>query len=60
MDKQRLLAITKTDLLDEELQEALSAELPEGVLSLFISSATGYHLPQLKDMLWDALQKENR
>ena len=60
MDKQRLLAITKTDLLDEELQEALSAELPEGVPSLFISSATGYHLPQLKDMLWDALQKENR
>ena len=37
MDKQRLLAITKTDLLDEELQEALSAELPEGVPSLFIS-----------------------
>ena len=58
MDKQRLLAITKTDLLDEELQEALSAELPEGVPSLFISSATGYHLPQLKDMLWDALQRE--
>ena len=60
MDKQRLLAITKSDLLDDELQEALAQELPEGIPSIFISSVSGYHLTQLKDMIWDALQKENR
>lgn len=60
MDKQRLLAITKCDLLDEELQEALTQELPEGIPSIFISSVSGYHLTQLKDMIWEALQKENR
>ena len=60
MDKQRLLAITKSDLLDEELMEALRRELPEGIPSIFISAVTGYHIPQLKDMLWEALQKENR
>ena len=60
MDKQRLLAITKCDLLDEELQEALAQELPEGIPSIFISSVSGYHLTQLKDMIWEALQKENR
>lgn len=57
MDKQRLLAITKSDLLDDELQEALAQELPEGIPSIFISSVSGYHLTQLKDMIWDALQK---
>lgn len=60
MDKQRLLAITKCDLLDEELQEALAQELPEGIPSIFISSVSGCHLTQLKDMIWEALQKENR
>jgi GTP-binding protein len=54
------LAITKCDLLDEELQEALTQELPEGIPSIFISSVSGYHLTQLKDMIWEALQKENR
>ena len=57
MDKQRLLAITKSDLLDEELMEALRADLPADLPSIFISSVTGYHLAQLKDMLWEALQR---
>lgn len=60
MDKQRLLAITKSDLLDEELMEALRAELPADLPTIFISSVTGYHLTQLKDMLWEALHQENR
>ncbi len=59
MDKQRLLAITKSDMLDEELEEALRAEVPEGVPSLFISSVTGYQIQQLKDLIWEALQNEN-
>ncbi len=60
MDKQRLLAITKSDMLDEELMEALQGEVPEGIPSLFISAVSGYHIPQLKDMLWEALQQENK
>lgn len=56
LDKQRLLAITKCDLLDEELIEQMKAHLPAGVPSVFISSVSGLHIPRLKDMLWEALQ----
>ena len=59
LDKQRLLAITKSDLLDEELQEAIAADLPD-IPSIFISSVSGYHIRQLKDMLWEALQRDNQ
>lgn len=58
LDKQRLLAITKCDMLDAELIEQMRAELPEGVPALFISSVTGLNIQQLKDMLWAALQEE--
>lgn len=58
LDKQRLLAVTKSDLLDEELTEAIRSELPD-VPSVFISAISGYNLQTLKDMLWEALQKEN-
>ncbi len=58
LDKQRLLAVTKSDLLDEELTEAIRSELPN-VPSVFISAVSGYNLQTLKDMLWEALQKEN-
>ncbi len=57
LDKQRLLAITKCDMLDEELIEQMRSELPEGIPSLFISSVTGLNIQQLKDMLWSALQE---
>lgn len=53
--KQRLLAITKADMLDEELMTELKKELPTGVPSIFISSVTGYNLMQLKDLLWKAI-----
>lgn len=49
--KKRLLAITKSDLLDEELMAEMKKELPR-VPCIFISSATGYNLTQLKDKLW--------
>ncbi|MBO5189055.1 MAG: GTPase ObgE [Alistipes sp.] len=58
LDKQRLLAITKCDMLDEELMEEMRGDLPEGVPAVFISSVTGLHIQQLKDMLWAALQEE--
>ena len=57
-DKSRVLAITKSDMLDEELIEALSEDLPEGVPYVFISSVTGMGITELKDLLWKELNKE--
>ncbi len=60
MEKQRLLAITKADLLDDELMQMLENELPKDMPHLFISSVTGFHLTQLKDMLWQLLDTSDR
>ena len=57
LDKQRLLAITKCDMLDDGLIEEMKSHLPEGVPSVFISSVSGLNIPRLKDMLWDVLQQ---
>lgn len=59
MDKQRILAITKSDMLDEELTMELEKELPAGVPFIFISALTGLNIPKLKDLLWETLQQEN-
>lgn len=59
MDKQRLLAITKRDLLDDELVGMLSAELPKDVPHFFISAVAGQGLTQLKDALWEAMNSES-
>lgn len=56
--KNRILAITKSDLLDSELEEALSKELPEDLTTLFISSVAQIGLQKLKDLLWAELNKE--
>ncbi len=56
LDKDRILAVTKCDMLDDELIEEMKGDLPEGVPSLFISSVSGLNIMQLKDMLWAALQ----
>ncbi|MBP3682117.1 MAG: GTPase ObgE [Rikenellaceae bacterium] len=57
LDKERLLAITKCDMLDEELMTEMRAHLPEGLPTVMISSVTGLNIQQLKDMLWEALHK---
>lgn len=57
LDKERLLAVTKCDMLDEELIRQMQGQLPEGIPSVFISSISGLNIPRLKDMLWTALQK---
>ncbi len=57
LDKRRLLAVTKCDMLDEELIGQMRDQLPEGIPALFISSVTGLNIARLKDMLWDALQE---
>ena len=56
LDKQRILAVTKCDMLDEELIEQMKAELPKDIECLFISSVTGLGIQQLKDKLWQILQ----
>ena len=58
-DKHRVLAITKCDLLDEELIEMLKAELPDDLPVVFISAVTGMGLNQLKDVLWKELNSES-
>lgn len=58
LDKQRVLAVTKCDLIDDELKELLIPSLPDGVPTVFISAATGEGIPQLKDVLWEALNSE--
>lgn len=54
LDKRRVLAISKSDMLDDELMEAIRAELP-AIPYVFISSITGYGIPMLKDILWREL-----
>jgi len=55
LDKQRLLAISKSDMLDDELQEEIKKEMPSGVPFLFFSSVAQIGLQELKDQLWKML-----
>ncbi len=57
LQKDFIIAISKSDMLDEELKEAIRKELPEGFPSIFISSLTNKGLTELKDLLWDTLNK---
>ena len=58
LHKQFIIAISKSDMLDEELREAIAKELPESIPHIFISSLTNYHLQELKDLLWKTLNIE--
>ncbi len=55
LDKERVLAITKSDLLDDELEKMIKKGLPRKIPHLFISSYTGKNLTQIRDLLWDKL-----
>ena len=57
LDKERLLAVTKCDMLDEGLIEEMKAHLPEGIETIFISSVSNLNIRQLKDKLWEALHR---
>ena len=59
LDKKRVLAVTKSDLLDEELIEWLRTTLPGDLPVVFISSVSGYGLEELKDVLWEELNSES-
>lgn len=55
LDKSRLLAISKSDMLDDELTEAIKQELPKDLPTLFISSVSQLNITQLKDLIWQQL-----
>ena len=56
LDKERVLAVTKCDLIDKEIERELAASLPEGIPHVFISSVSGEGLKELKELLWEALR----
>ncbi|MCM5527770.1 MAG: GTPase ObgE [Chitinophagaceae bacterium] len=58
LHKKFIIAISKSDMLDDELKEAISRELPKDIPHLFISSVTQLGLQQLKDVLWEALNEK--
>ena len=59
LDKQRVLAITKCDMLDQELMDEIEPTLPEGIPHIFISAVAGMGISTLKDILWEELNKES-
>jgi GTPase len=58
LHKQFIIAISKSDMLDDELKEAISKELPKNIPHLFISSMTNQGLVELKDLLWKTLNEK--
>lgn len=57
LNKQLVIAISKSDMLDEELKSGIVKELPLNIPHVFISSVTGKGLIELKDLLWEVLNK---
>jgi GTP-binding protein len=55
LDKKRLLAITKSDMLDDELKAAIRKEMPKSIPFIFISSLANQGLSELKDLIWKNL-----
>jgi len=59
LHKQFVIAISKSDMLDEELTVAIRKELPPGIPHIFISSVTNKGLTELKDLLWKVLNQQD-
>ncbi len=59
LNKHRILAVTKSDLLDEELMEMLHEDLPDDLPVIFISAVAGHNITELKDLLWTELNSES-
>ena len=58
-DKRRVLAISKSDMLDDELRAEIARELPDDVPTVFISAVTGQGIQELKDLLWREINAED-
>jgi GTP-binding protein len=59
LHKQFIIAVSKSDMLDDELKEAIRKELPQAVPHIFISSVIQKGIPELKDLLWKVLNEES-
>ena len=59
MQKKFIIAISKSDMLDEELKKAVETELPKDYQHIFISSITNSNITELKDLMWKTLNAEN-
>ena len=59
LHKDFVIAVSKSDMLEEELMKAISQELPKSIPHIFISSVTGHNLQKLKDLLWSTLNQGN-
>jgi len=59
VDKQRILAITKCDMLDDELMAEVKKTTPADIQTVFISSISGLGIPELKDLIWTEINKES-
>lgn len=57
LDKERVLAVTKCDLIDKELESQIAPSLPKDIPAVFISSVSGEGLGELKEKLWEALHR---
>lgn len=60
LQKDFIIAISKSDMLDDELKEAIAKELPQHIPHIFISSITNQGLVELKDLLWKTLNEEKQ
>ncbi|MBP3763517.1 MAG: GTPase ObgE [Bacteroidales bacterium] len=59
LDKERILAVTKCDMMDEEMQRQLRTHLPKGVECLFISAVSGQNIQELKDLIYKKLTSDD-
>ncbi|MDP2040938.1 MAG: GTPase ObgE [Algoriphagus sp.] len=55
LDKKRILAISKTDMLDNDLMKEMEEEIPKDIPFVFISSVSQFNLDKLKDLIWQAI-----
>ncbi len=60
LQKDFVIAVSKSDMLDDELKKEITKELPKGIPIVFISSITNKGLTELKDLLWDTLNKPQK
>ena len=60
LDKQRVLAVTKSDIIDDTMMQQLQEHLPKDIETIFISAVTGYNIQQLKDILFKRLNADDR
>ncbi len=57
LDKQRILAVSKSDMLDDELKKEIKRHLPRKIPTLFISSVINENIQELKDRIWGILNE---